>query len=110
MSFPPPPVSPAPPAEPVELRRRLRAAAAADPAAARRDLAGGRPVADELWRSWRPELEILGADRAALTAAASALARELWLWVMGERRWPEVAALLYGRVARHLPGATSTNG
>jgi hypothetical protein len=110
MPFPPPPVSPAPPAEPVELRRRIRAAAEADPAAARRDLAGGQAVAEELWRSWRSELEAVGADRTAVAAAAGSLARELWLWVMGERRWPEVAALLYGRVARHLPGATSTNG
>ena len=110
MSFPPPPVAPVPPAEPLELRRRIRTAADSDPAAARSDLAGGGSVADELWRSWRHELEGLGADRAAVAAAASALARELWLWVMGERQWTEVAALLYGRVARHLPDATSTNG
>lgn len=108
--FPPPPVSPAPPPEPVDLRRRMRAAADSDPAGARMDLAAGQSMADELWRSWRPELEALGADRAAVAAASSALARELWLWVMGERQWPEVAALLYGRVARHLPDATSTNG
>jgi hypothetical protein len=110
VAFPPPPATPAPPAEPVQLRRRIRAAADSDPAGARRDLADGGAVADELWRSWRAELEVLGADRAAVAAASSALARELWLWVMGERQWPEVAALVYGRVGRHLPAATSTSG
>ena len=88
----------------------MRAAAETDPAGARKELADGRWLADELWSSWREELEPLGADRAAVAAAAAGLARELWLWVMGERQWAEVAALLYGRVARHLPGATSTNG
>jgi hypothetical protein len=103
-------VAPDPPAEPVELRRRWRAAAEADPAGARQEMADGQWLADELWGSWRHQLEVVAADRAALAGAAAGLARELWLWVMGERQWPEVAALLYGRVARHLPGVTSTNG
>ena len=103
-------MTPAPPPEPVELRERTRAAAESDPAGARNARADGRWLADAVWDSWRPELEALGADRAAVATAAAALERELWLWVMGERQWAEMAALLYGRVARHLPGATSTNG
>jgi len=94
----------------VELRDRVRAAAETDPAGARKEMAEGRWLAEELWSSWRHELDLLGADRAAVAAAAAGLAREVWLWVMGERKWQEVAALLYGRVARHLPEATSTNG
>ena len=103
-------MSPDPPPEPIDLKRKVRATADNDPEAARRLLAGGEWLIDAVWDGWSHQLEALGADRHAVARAAAALQRELWLWLMGDRQWGEVAALLYGRVARHLPGPTSTNG
>lgn len=117
--FPPPPASPEPPTEPGQLRLSLRADAERDPEGLRVRLsdpasqAGADSVPVWLWQAWGTELGAGGADLSALGAAAAALGREVWLWVMGEREWDELAGLLYGRavrLARQRPGATSTKG
>ncbi|HEV2368454.1 MAG TPA: hypothetical protein VGR90_01185 [Acidimicrobiales bacterium] len=106
-------MTPDPPAEPVDLKAHWRATAEADPAGMRAALADPAPLVEWMWARWGPELETDGADEGSLARAATALDREVWLWVMGERQWAELAALLYGRsvrLARQRPGATSTKG
>lgn len=97
-SFPPPLLAPAP--EPVALRQRMRAQAEEAPADARAELSEGHWLAPWLWAEWGPDLEAAGLGPDDLAREAGRWARELWLWVMGERQWPEVANLLYGGTLR----------
>jgi hypothetical protein len=96
--FPPPLLAPAP--EPTALRQRMRARAEDAPAQARQELAEGSWIAPWLWAEWGPDLEPSGLSESDLAGEAGRWAKELWLWVMGERQWPEVAALLYGGTLR----------
>lgn len=87
------------------------AALAADvPARARAVLGRGEWLADYLWREWADQLEPCGVDRDQLVAELARWSRELWLWVMGERQWPEVAGLVYGGLMRKGPAAAPERG
>jgi hypothetical protein len=79
-------------AEPVHLLARLRTIAATDPARARALL----PV----------EVAALAAAGAAAShedveRACDGYARELWLWLVGERTWEQCYDGLSGRIGRH---------
>jgi hypothetical protein len=56
-----------------------------------------------LWERWRPSLEAAGMDREAFVDVVVGYGRELWLWLMGERRWEQFIEGLAGRVVRRLP-------
>jgi len=92
-------VPPSPP-EPTELRHRTRSEAGEDPAGTRDRLAEGDWITGWLWTAWAPELEPAGVGRDQLRHEAGRWSRELWLWVMGERQWAEVCALVYGGLLR----------
>lgn len=84
--------------EPVELRSRLRALAAAEPELARRCL--GDEVAEIV--GTRLASPLSPTARAQLSAACGGYSRELWLWLAGERSWEQCAAGLEGRIRRRL--------
>jgi len=94
-------VPPSPP-EPTELRHRTRSEAREDPARTRVRLAEGEWITEWLWSAWAAELEPSGVRRDQLRQEAGRWARELWLWVMGERQWAEVSALIYGGLLRRV--------
>jgi hypothetical protein len=78
-------------AEPVHLLARLRTIAATDPARARALL----PV----------EVAALaavgaGASPEDVERACDSYARELWLWLAGERTWEQCCEGLSGRIGR----------
>ncbi len=89
------------PEEPTDLRARLRAevldGADRDP--------GLEEIADHLWATWGPTLEPAGLDRAAFGPVVTGYRRELWLWLMGDRRWDQAVPALAGRALRRLPPA-----
>jgi hypothetical protein len=91
------------PPEPVELLEELRTVALADPGA----VAGYAParVAAVLAGEGPAELTCLGIRPDALRVAAHSYRREIWLWVMGERRWGPTAESILGRAARRTPAA-----
>ncbi|HZU71895.1 MAG TPA: hypothetical protein VE990_03910 [Acidimicrobiales bacterium] len=89
-----------PPPEPEAIKAELSGLARQDPAGARARLADGHDLADLLWSAWGPELGLAGADRAGLVAHLAGARREVWLWVMGERTWDELARLVSGGVLR----------
>jgi hypothetical protein len=91
------------PPEPVRLRARTRALAEQDPRQGLARVAEGRWIAGPLWRLWGPELRRAGLRRSAFDRIVAGYARELWLWVMGERTWAHTASGLAGRVRRRLP-------
>lgn len=82
------------PPEPEALRGELRAAVAEAPEAAH-DL-----VADALCRhlASRPGAE--RADGALLRQVVEGCRYEAFLWVMGDRRWGQLAETLLGRIQR----------
>jgi hypothetical protein len=90
------------PDEPVDMREGLREA-----------LLGGTDwregfsndicIGVLLWERWRPALEPAGMDREAFVDVVIGYGRELWLWLMGERKWDEFVTGLAGRVSRRLP-------
>ncbi|MHB1444920.1 MAG: hypothetical protein ACYCTI_06515 [Acidimicrobiales bacterium] len=96
----PPPRPPAVPPEPAALRARMGEEAQATPAGVRRLLADGEWITDWLWSGWGPELEAAGTGRDDVRREAGRWSRELWLWVMGERQWEEVSALIHGGLLR----------
>ncbi len=91
------------PAEPAELGARIR-----------REVLGGADwqerfgdglgVGELLWRSWAPALEPAGMAWGDFGAHVRAYRRELWFWVLGERRWEQAAGGLAGRLLRRLAG------
>src|ERR1700683_3784560 len=92
------------PAEPTELREWMRSTL----------LSGGEPRKDFtndvclglwLWEGWRSSLEPAGLDREAFVDVIESYGREIWLWIIGERRWEQCMEGLVGRVARRLPTA-----
>lgn len=88
------------PPEPVRLRQELRALAGGDPDAARAEIS--KRLAPRLWRSWRDQLAPRGGTPALLRRQLDAAAYETWLWVMGDRIWPQVATAISGRLDRRL--------
>jgi len=99
-AFPTIPSGPPVPPEPVALRDRLRAEAEADPAQARLTLSDGAWITEWLWTAWAPELERTGIGQDQVRREAGRWSRETWLWIMGERQWGELSALVYGGLLR----------
>lgn len=60
-------------------------------------------LADAAAETWGPALATHGRDALWLRRLVGTYRRELWLWLVGERRWDPVEAGLAGRVARRLP-------
>jgi hypothetical protein len=48
-------------------------------------------------------LEPAGCTREAFVDVVVANRRELWLWLLGDRRWEQYVTGLAGRVIRRLP-------
>ncbi len=95
------------PEEPEELRVSLRDAL----------LAGGdwrAGFSDDLclgvwlWRAWQPALEPAGCSREDFVEIVVTTRRELWLWLLGDRRWEQYVTGLAGRVVRRLPGVAES--
>jgi len=84
--------------EPRGARRRLMALALRDPAAARRLVVS--EVTDHALFRWAETLGDAGLAPQAVSEAVASAARELWLWVMGDRIWPQLSANLAGRAVR----------
>ena len=94
----------------VEVPRRARRACGMD--AARRSCRRRGPAKDFsndvclavwLWEWWRSSLEPAGMDREAFVDVIESYGREIWLWIIGERRWEQCVEGLVGRVERRLP-------
>ena len=73
-------------------------------------IADGRPFSEVLsevgewfWARWRI-VERAGIDRDAFAAVVRGYARELWLWLAGERTWEQCCSGLLGRIGRRYPG------
>ncbi len=56
-----------------------------------------------LWSRWQPVLEPAGCGREEFVEIVVANRRELWLWLLGDRRWEQYVTGLAGRVIRRLP-------
>jgi hypothetical protein len=89
--------------EPVELRDRMRALAAADPGRARSRL----PREIAAITAERLEAEMTHAHGALfdLDDICIGYRRELWLWLCGERTWDQCASGLLGRLSRRVTGS-----
>ena len=90
------------PEEPQDMRDALRDALLAG-ADWRADFSDDACIGLWIWERWRPALEPWGMDREAFVEVVIGYGRELWLWLVGERRWDEFVVGLSGRVARRLP-------
>jgi hypothetical protein len=62
--------------------------------------AGG--LVDWLWARWR-HLAAIGLGRDGLASIALGYAREIWLWLLGDRTWAQCCSGLIGRIERRLP-------
>lgn len=60
-------------------------------------------LADAAAEAWGAALTTHNRDSLWLRQLVAGHRRELWLWLVGERRWEPVEAGLAGRVARRLP-------
>ena len=89
-----------PPNEPAPLLASLRRLARERPETARQG-APGR-LAAALGEAWHVSLGRGGATVAELGRALGGAEREIWLWVMGNRTWAQLAEHLAGRAGRHL--------
>ena len=90
------------PPEPEELREWMRTTilSGADP---RKDFTNDVCLGLWLWERWRSSFEPAGMDREAFVDVIESYGREIWLWIIGDRRWEQCVEGLVGRVARRLP-------
>jgi hypothetical protein len=98
------------PEEPVELRRRTRTLIEQDPERGAAVVDAGAWIADPLWDRWGAVLDRAGMDRDRFGEVVAGYRQELWLWVMGERTWPQAGGGLLGRVQRRLPAQEAAEG
>jgi hypothetical protein len=56
-----------------------------------------------LWGRWRAALEPAGCSREDFVTIVMSTRREVWLWLLGDRRWEQYVTGLAGRVVRRLP-------
>jgi len=61
-----------------------------------------------LWSRWQPVLEPVGCTREDFVEIVITTRRELWLWLLGDRRWEQYVTGLAGRVARRLPAVAGS--
>ncbi len=94
------------PAEPEELRTALRDAILAG-GDWRAGFSDDLCIGSWLWDRWESRLEPAGCTREAFVEIVIATRRELWLWLLGDRRWEQYAGGLAGRVIRRLPAVAS---
>jgi len=94
------------PAEPEDLRVGLRAALL-DGGDWRAGFSDDICIGVWLWSRWQPVLEPGGCSREEFIDIVIANRRELWLWLLGDRRWEQYVTGLAGRVIRRMPAATS---
>ena len=73
------------PDEPVDLQRELRDTLLSG-ANWREGFSDDICIGLLLWRAWQPALEPLGFSREDFIDSVVAYRRELWLWLMGDRR------------------------
>jgi hypothetical protein len=97
---PAPALALAPLVEPGDLLDSLRAVAARSPDEARER--APQLLADYAVESWRGALADTGAGPDTVQEAFSAAAREIWLWVRGNRVWEQLSVMLAGRVSRRI--------
>jgi hypothetical protein len=90
------------PAEPDDLRIRLRAALL-DGGDWRAGFSDDICIGVWLWSRWQPVLEPGGCSREEFVDIVIANRRELWLWLLGDRRWEQYVTGLAGRVIRRMP-------
>ncbi len=83
--------------EPLQLRADMRVLAALAPAQVRPHLAA--EVAALIAAQLGPAGGVV-APSDELVAICAGYERELWLWVVGERKWNQCASGLSGRLAR----------
>ena len=90
------------PDEPEALRQQTRA-----------DVLGGKDLGTAIrapgglgpwwWGCWRDQLEAAGLGQEAFLAVVDAYRREIWFWVLGDRRWDPLVTGLAGRLGRRVP-------
>jgi len=61
-----------------------------------------------LWSRWQPVLEPAGSTREDFVETVMSTRRELWLWLLGDRRWDQYVTGLAGRVVRRLPAVAGS--
>jgi hypothetical protein len=61
-----------------------------------------------LWSRWQPVLEPAGCTREDFVEIVKSTRRELWLWLLGDRRWEQYVTGLAGRVVRRLPAPATS--
>lgn len=88
--------------EPSALREKLRDLARDDPQFAQSEAI--RLFSAWLWRRWRTELSPFGFAPRELRGVLAGDRRELWLWLMGDRPFAQLADGVAGRVLRRLRG------
>ncbi len=89
------------PEEPASLRDAQRGNALLEPVSldgALTETSG--KFAGWLWASWEPQLQSAGIAQDDLPLLLGGYRREIWLWLMGDRRWQQMAAGLAGRASR----------
>ena len=95
------------PEEPGALRIGLR-----DALLAGADWRDGFPeeicIGGWLWSRWQPVLEPAGCSREAFVQIVESTRRELWLWLLEDRRWEQYVSGLAGRVVRRLPAPATS--
>lgn len=62
----------------------------------------GHWLADWLWPEWAASLKARDVSVDFLAEVVADYRRELWLWLMDERVWPEILNSLAGRTLRRL--------
>ena len=95
------------PPEPEDLRDGLRDALLAGEDW-REGFADDICIAVWLWSRWQPVLEPSGCSREDFVEIVVAYRRELWLWLLGDRRWEQYVTGLAGRVIRRLPTSSGS--
>jgi len=91
------------PTEPEELKSSLREAAlgASTPESSTFESCFGA----WMWERWRSALEPAGMSREAFVAIVAGYRREVWMWLLGDRRWVPLISGLAGRASRRLPSS-----
>ena len=90
------------PVEPVELRHTIRHEVLGG-ADWQGQFGDGLGVGEVLWAHWSSVLEPGGMSRAGFDGEVRAYRRELWFWVLGDRKWEQAIGGLAGRLLRRLP-------
>lgn len=88
--------------EPHQLRETLLALARERPRELIRRLGEGEWIVDLLVEEWGESLRRAGVARPLLARIVGDYRLELWLWVVGERRWEQVLDGLAGRLSRRI--------